>query len=104
MSAKPKGGGPAFPIPIFPGEGWDSEKDGSPNGIDLRDWFAAQEEVGPSTDYGWALLEAIAGPRPTESSAADPLVWFEWENKWRAAIKYARADAMLAARDGKEGA
>jgi len=33
-------GGPAFPVPMLPGESWDSEKYGNPNGMSMRDWFA----------------------------------------------------------------
>jgi hypothetical protein len=33
-------GGPAFPIPMLPGEVWDHAKFGNPNGLSVRAYFA----------------------------------------------------------------
>ena len=94
-------GGPAFPhlrrhiadntyIPIAEG------------GMSLRDWFAGQEKIDLSEELVLGLLEALAGPRPVGDWSSTPLAWFHWSNLLQAKIKFARADAMLAAR--KEGA
>jgi len=90
-------GGPAFPS-------GKSEKCGFENshplheGMSLRDWFAGQEKIDPSEEFGWGLLEALAGPRPVGGWRSNPIAWFHWSNLWQAKIKFARADAMLAAR------
>jgi hypothetical protein len=34
-------GEPAFPVPVGEREFWDREENGSPNGITIRDYFAA---------------------------------------------------------------
>jgi hypothetical protein len=34
-------GEPAFPVPVGQREFWDCEESGSPNGMSLRDYFAA---------------------------------------------------------------
>jgi len=86
VSAKPEDGGAAFPVPMFT-----RQADGQPmcasdffeggNGMSLRDWFA-----------GMALQGIIS------SIYFTPQVTFE-ECVGRA---YGTADAMLAAREGKE--
>ena len=92
-------GGAAFPNPIE----WDPNGQvvfkGS-HGMTLRDWLAGQEKVDTNEEFEWALCEALAGPRPPGSYQSNPLEWFAWDNQWRAAVRYARADAMLAARKG----
>lgn len=69
------------------------------HGMTLRDWFAGNEKIDQSEDLGWPLLEALAGPRPQGDWSSNPLEWFAWGNKWQALVRYARADAMLAARN-----
>lgn len=95
----PDDGGPAFPVlrennnpemPLFMASA----------GMSLRDWFAGQEKIDPSEEFGWTLLEALAGPRPEGNWQSNPLGWFEWSNRWQAMVRYARADAMLAAQRG----
>jgi hypothetical protein len=72
--------------------------------MSLRDWFAGMEKIDVSEDFGWELLEALSGPRPKGDWKTNPLEWFEWSNNWQAKVKFARADAMLSARERKEGA
>lgn len=72
----------------------------SEGGMTLRDWFAGQERIDNEEDFGWPLLEALAGPRPSGTSGSNPLEWFHWSNTWQAKVRWARADAMLAAREG----
>lgn len=69
-------------------------------GMSLRDWLAGQERIDSSEEYPWELCEALAGPRPSGSYSTNALEFFDWDNKWRAAIRYARADAMIVARKG----
>lgn len=90
MSARIEDGGPAYPIPDL--------RECHHEGMSLRDWFAGQEIVTDVDAAYWELAEALAGPTPSGNSKDNPLEWLQWESKWRAAIKYARADAMLAAR------
>jgi hypothetical protein len=66
--------------------------------MSLRDWFAGQEKIDPSEEFGWGLLEALAGPRPVGDWSNNALALFHWSNLWQAKIKFARADAMLVAR------
>jgi hypothetical protein len=79
-------GEPAFPVPVGEREFWDREENGSPNGMSLRDYFAAA-----------ALNGYLAGPNNTRGE--NPMN-FEADRAARDCYKY--ADAMLAAR--KEGA
>jgi hypothetical protein len=76
-------GEPAFPVPVGEREFWDREENGSPNGMSLRDYFAAAALQG--------LIAHIIGVENANGSA---LKYAE------CAYKY--ADAMIAAR--KEGA
>jgi len=39
-------GGPAFPIPLNAMDTWDASKYGNPNGMTLRDYFAAAALTG----------------------------------------------------------
>lgn len=78
MTTPQNNGGPAFPIPTLEREYWD-RKQGEPNGMSLRDWFA-----------GMALQGALACPGNSGKFADF------------ASDAYQYADAMLAAR--KEGA
>lgn len=91
-------GGPAYPHAPYALDGrhW---SDGS-QGMSLRDWLAGQEKVDTNEEFEWVLCEALAGPRPHGTYQSNPLEWFAWDNKWKAAVRYARADAMLAARKG----
>ena len=74
-------GGPAFPIPLNPGESW-REDQGDPNGMTLRDWFA-----------GMALQGMLANP--DFNGASDASV---------AGFAFRQADAMIKGRDRKEDA
>lgn len=68
--------------------------------LTLRDYLASQERIYESEGFGWPLLEALAGRRPIGTWDSNPLEWFDWSNRWQAVVKYARADAMIAARKG----
>lgn len=69
----------------------------------LRDKFAMAEQITAEDAGNWELLESLAGPRPTGNWTTNPLLWLAWECAYRAKIKYARADAMLAARNNQPG-
>jgi hypothetical protein len=73
-------GEPAFPVPVGEREFWDREENGSPNGITIRDYFAA------------AALQGLMNQATNHRSMAIE----------EAEYCYSIADAMLAAR--KEGA
>lgn len=96
MIAPINDGGPAFPAigsETFPND---------PQGMSLRDWFAGQEQL---CDFNnpEALIPASAGnalagePMPEGGFSKDIIGTLKWEAKWRAALRYIRADAMIAA-------
>jgi hypothetical protein len=91
MSAPQNDGEPAFPVPVGEREFWDREENGSPNGMSLRDYFAAAAL--PSMMASWERWKSIENDRATSSQELAELV---------AVDCYEQADAMLAAR--KEGA
>jgi hypothetical protein len=68
-------------------------------GMTLRDWFAGREVIEQSEIFNWPLIEALVGPRPRGNYDSNPVEWFHWNNLWQAKVKFARADAMLAARN-----
>lgn len=100
-------GGPAFPVPsVGTGDPRDGMTRGS-DGMTLRDYFAGQETLAewdnPGADPSFSMCEALAGqPRPSHGwvckSGVEWLAMFRWDAKWRAALKYIRADEMIAAR------
>lgn len=103
MSETINTGGPAFPRGQDP---WGECN----NGMSLRDYFAAKETLAewdhPEAVVSQSMGEALAGPRPQHGwSCKDPEQWIamlRWEAAWRSALKYIRADAMIAAREGKK--
>jgi hypothetical protein len=97
MSDSIDNGGPAYPCHTNPLPG---KLANAPQGMTLRDWFAGQERIDAQGEFGWELLEALAGPRPNGCWKTNPLGWFAWSNTWQAKVKFARADAMIAARKG----
>jgi hypothetical protein len=86
------------------------------NGMNLRDYFATaidKDEYGDLLyrNASRVLMEALAGPAPQAPSnggknvslddvAAHQLAKLDWELRFRAAIRYRLADAMLLARKG----
>jgi hypothetical protein len=70
-------GEPAFPVPVGEREFWDREENGSPNGITIRDYFAA------------AAMQGFVSSYPRGDSASADLI---------AGDSYTMADAMLTAR------
>lgn len=97
-------GGPAFPVPLaFNPNSGEPQHTGmyfDGNGMSLRDWLASQESIHPEDELGSGLLEALAGPKPSGNWTTNPIEWFHWNNKWQAEVRYARADALLVAREG----
>lgn len=78
-------------------------------GASLRDFFAAAESIAEWDDndavISTKLSEALAGEKmPSSGWAGDPLEMLRFEAKWRAALKYIRADAMLAERAKRKDA
>jgi hypothetical protein len=104
-------GGPAFPgfnyteghgnIRRSPdGLSWETWSEG----MSLRDWFASRETLSDWDDteavMSKHMAEALAGePQPEGGWSSDAIGMFRFEAKWRAALRYIRADAMLAARE-----
>lgn len=85
MSAE--NGGPAFPVPGY----------NNPQGMTLRDYFAAHcpdSEVDCPTWGEIKKFKGLVGSLAIESWRP------EWTAEFKAAKRYAYADAMLAARNG----
>ena len=105
MSAINDDGGPAFPqTEVLMNSGFpDMKVRETTGGMTLRDWFAGNESIAeyddPEASIG-RIGDLLAGPRPVGGWGEDPLVMLKWEAKWRAELKYLRADAMIAARKG----
>ena len=66
-----------------------------PEEVSLRDRLAAQEVLEPAEDWQPEIMDALAGPRPAGDWKTNPLEWLAWEARWRAAVRYMRADAMI---------
>lgn len=100
MSA-PNDGGPAFPsAPIV---GATDIRNEQRDGLSLRDYLAAAESVrewdNPDAAPSKNMCEALAGrPMPESGWGGDVLAMLRFEAEWRAALKYLRADAMIAER------
>lgn len=91
-------GGNAFPNPALADDKYAASN--SDLGMTLRDWFATgvdKDEYGDVIyrNASRALMEELAGPKPE-----DALVRLDWELRFRAAIRFRMADAMIAARKG----
>ena len=92
-------GGPAFPIPLNPGVSYGGH---APcDGMTLRDYFAAAETLDDLEHLTMEGAVALAGPKPEGNWSTNPIEWRKWEAKWRAAVRFIRADAMLKAREAK---
>jgi len=89
MSNQINDGGPAFPD-----DRWQA-------GMTLRDYFAASETLDDLEDLNMAGAVALAGPKPEGNWSTNPIEWLKWEAKWRAELRFIRADAMLKAREVK---
>ena len=79
-------GGPAFPVPPASALGTGDPRDGvgvvhAQEGMSLRDWFA-----------GMAVQGLMAHPKIGNSASSEKIADYAWE----------QADAMIAARGGKE--
>lgn len=68
--------------------------------ITLRDWFAAHETLSDCDDLdidaSKVLGDALGIQRPSGNHVNNPRAWLEWGARIRAAIRYIRADAMIA--------
>ena len=82
-------GGAAFPRDDF--------HHGIP-GMSLRD-YAAIHDSGMNADAGTAYASAFN--RDPHPRTGDTIGWAQWFAKADARLRYLRADAMIAARDGK---
>lgn len=83
---------------------WNEQK--KPENQTLRDYFAASEKLGDidSMNDDSALLAigfALGGPKPKGSWSDNPVGWIKWNARWRAELRYIRADAMIEAREAK---
>lgn len=71
------------------------------HGMTPRDYLAAHETLN-DVDVTMGMLELLAGePMPKR---IDSLAWLRWDAKWKAALRYIRADAMLEVRGAGAGA
>lgn len=90
-------GGSAFPLSASTGD----PRDGvyCQNGMTLRDWFASQEDLYDlDSENAAGLTIATAKLLAGGNAPTDSIGYMKWEAKWRAALKYIRADAMIAER------
>jgi hypothetical protein len=96
--------------PAFPETRWDDKTRQEVQwcGMTLRDWFAGKENLSEWDDQesipSKSMAEALAGyQQPTHgwscSTQSEWIAMLTWEAKWRSALKYIRADAMLKARN-----
>jgi len=73
----------------------------NPEGMTLRDYFAAAETLDDLEHLLMAGAVALAGPKPEGDWSTNPIEWLKWEAKWRAEARFIRADAMIKAREVK---
>jgi hypothetical protein len=93
-------GGPAFPIAASTGD----PRDGvyCQTGMTLRDYFAAAETLDDIDETViFDIAVALAGPIPTGSWKTNTVEWIKWNSRWRAEVRFIRADAMLKAKEAK---
>ena len=89
-------GGPAFPVSV---EAWDR---GQHLGMSLRDYFAAAEKLEDLDETCiFDVAVALAGPKPKGSWSTNTVEWIKWNAKWRAELRFIRADAIIKAREVK---
>ena len=91
----------AFPTQHTVADANDSAFKLGSRGMSLRDYFAAAERIDAEEEWTVQQMELLVGPSPAGGFQSPE--WLPWEAKWRAALRYMRADAMLAARERKEG-
>lgn len=100
-------GGPAFPRRALLVENqhmWDECDLRAQSGMSLRDWFAGHQSLSDLDSPDVCLPEDVAESlaeyaMPTaDEQKRYPLAFARWEASWRAALRYIRADAMLAER------
>jgi len=70
-------------------------------GMSLRDYFAAAETLDDLQDLNMAGAVALAGPKPEGNWSTNPIEWLKWEAKWRAELRFIRADAIIQTRGVK---
>ena len=72
------------------------------HGMTLRDYFAAAEKLEDLDETCISdIAVALAGPIPTGNWRTNTVEWIKWKAKWRAEMRFIRADAMLRAREAK---
>ena len=102
-------GGYAFPIPLTEGESWNTEKFGHPNGMTLRDYFAAAALQGAFLkicDFSYEWCNEITGEKQYLYSEFDLPIsesikgWKLYQTPMRrvSLLCYKYADAMITAR------
>ena len=88
-------GGPAFPRSA-------TDQCHSQEGMTLRDYFAAAEKLEDLDETCISdIAVALAGPIPTGNWRTNTVEWIKWKAKWRAEMRFIRADAMIRAREAK---
>ncbi len=95
MSNQINDGGPAFPnVPP------DSQYSKWDMGMTLRDYFAAAEKLEDLDETCISdIAVTLAGPIPTGNWRTNTVEWIKWKAKWRAEMRFIRADAMIKARE-----
>ena len=96
-------GGSAFPEQVVHSEAhgfMPASAIAGEEGLSKRDWFAAHESLAhvdnpENSGLSMELAESLAGRKRPEGRG---MAFLLWEAEWRAAWKYIRADAMIAAR------
>jgi len=90
-------GGPAFPMGYHPGGNRADQF-----GMTIRDYFAVAEKLEDLDETCISdIAVALAGPIPTGNWRTNTVEWIKWKAKWRAEMRFIRADAMLRAREAK---
>jgi hypothetical protein len=98
MTTTPKDGGPAFPVMHSIDGNWVKTPREEYMGLSLRDYFAAHADIS-DFDFGNNVDEAaktLGVVMPTDNSLAEMV---KFSLKIAAALRFAQADAMLAARE-----
>ena len=71
-------------------------------GMTIRDYFAVAEKLEDLDETCISdIAVALAGPIPTGNWRTNTVEWIKWKAKWRAEMRFIRADAMIRAREAK---
>lgn len=95
MSQQINDGGPAFPLQSI-----GPEFQPGYSGMTMRDYFAAAEKLEDLDETCISdIAVTLAGPIPTGNWRTNTVEWIKWKAKWRAEMRFIRADAMIKARE-----